>query len=259
MSEGCEGKDPRLAAWVDGEVAKDERRRVASHVILCDDCATEVGHMVAEKALLERGEEAAAAPAPKELWGAITSGLDHVDGTHTALARRRATHRYRLPALVGVGATLVALALALSAYMGRPGNMTAQLLALHKQALSSAGMALFPASGLQAVGASYHEPDLYVRWRAIEKLNGAFAIHRLCMAGRLPVSVITLPANAVSTTGMDRVAWHGKQMYIDSTPRGSVAVVVREGMATVVIANTTSEDLMQLAAQATSFSGISYP
>jgi hypothetical protein len=247
MSERCDGSDPRLTSLVDGEGARDQRRKIASHVVLCRDCAAEVGQMVAQKVLLERGVEAAKAGPPRDLWREIIAGLDKVDGAQTALARRPATRPSRVPALVMAGAALVFVALLASAYVARPTSPTGQLLAAHNQAMAAAGMNLPTGPGLQSVATGYEPPSLHTRWRAIEKVNGAFAVHRLCMAGRLPVSVISAPAEAVPTAGMERVTISGREMFVAATADGAVVAVLRQGMATVLIANTTPDDLMAIA------------
>jgi len=249
MSERCDGNDPRLAALVDGEMRGDDRRRMASHVLLCRECAAEVGHMVAEKVLLERGKEAARTGPPRELWRDITRELDRVDGVQTALAWRPSARASRLPALVAVGTVLILAALGLSIYVNRPANVTGQLLAVHGQALDAAGISLYSGPGMRAVATSYEQPSFAVRWRAIERLNGAFAVHRVGLAGRLPVSVISAPADAVPTIGMERVVVRGREMFVGCAPQGTVVAVFRQGMATVLIANTTPEDLVPLAAK----------
>ncbi len=133
MGDRCEGNDPQLAGLDDGEMSAGERRRIASHVLLCRHCAAEVGHMVAHKALLERGKEAAQAPPPRDLWRGITRELDRVDGAQTALAWRPSAKPSRLPALVAVGTMLILAAVGLSLYVNRPANVTGQLLAAHAQ------------------------------------------------------------------------------------------------------------------------------
>ncbi|MCX7600130.1 MAG: hypothetical protein N2512_14880 [Armatimonadetes bacterium] len=253
MSERCEGKEAKLAAWVDGQAHKEERRRVASHVILCRDCAAEAGHMLAAKTLLERGGEAASTPPPRDLWQRVVAELDRADGAHTALARSLGARPTRLPAIIGAGAILIVVALLVSFYVNRPVGVTDQLLAAHAQALRAAGIiGHVPPSTLHAVGTSLGEPPLVVRWSAIEKLNGAFAIHRLCTAGRLPVSIISVPASAMPAGDMQRVIYRGREMFVGTGPEGSVVVATRQGMATIVMANTQPEELLPLVARVSS-------
>jgi len=250
MSDRCEGGDPRLAAWVDGEAPAEERRRVASHVVLCRECAAEVGHMLAAKTLLERGGESAKASPPPGLWQRVLAELDRADGAQTALTRSVSGQPARLPAIVAVGAVLIFAALLFSFYVNRPAGVTDQFLAAHAQALRAAGIVERLPTALQAVGTSVGYPPLVVRWRAIEKSNGAFAIHRVCTAGRLPVSLISVPAAAVPLTDMQRVIYSGREAFVGTSAEGAVVVTIRQGMATILIANTRPEDLLPLAARA---------
>lgn len=253
MSDRCEGQESSLAAWVDGQAPKEERRRVASHVILCRQCAAEAGHMLAAKTLLERGEESAKAIPPGDLWQRVMAELDRADGVQTALARPFVSRPSRLPAIVGVGAMLIVAALALSFYVSGPVSVTSQLLAAHAQALRAAGIiGHVPTGALHAVGTSVSQPPLVVRWRAIEKLNGAFAIHRVCTAGRLPVSIISVPAGAVPLGDTQRVIYRGREMFVGTAPEGCVIIATRHGMATVVMANARPEELLPLAVRVSS-------
>lgn len=251
MSDRCEDQQPKLAAWVDGQAPKEERRQVASHVILCRECAAEAGHMLAAKTLLERGEELVRAVPPQGLWQRILTDLDRADGAQTALARPLGARPTRLPAIVAAGAVLIVAALLVSLQVNRPVGVTEQLLAAHAQALHAAGIIGPVATGAwHAVGTSVGQPPLVVRWRAIEKLNGAFAIHRVCTAGRLPVSVISVSAGAVPLADMQRVIYRGREMFVGTAAQGSVVVTIRQGMATILMANTPPEELLPFAAQA---------
>lgn len=251
MSDRCEGQEPKLAAWVDGQAPKEERRRVASHVILCRECAAEAGHMLAAKTLLERGGELVRAEPPRGLWQRVLAELDRADGAQTALARPLGAQPTRLPAILAAGAALIIAALLVSLYVNRPAGVTDQLLAAHAQALHAAGLiGPVPTGTWHAVGTSVGQPPLVVRWRAIEKLNGALAIHRVCTAGRLPVSVISVPAGAVPLSDMQRIIYRGREIFLGTASEGSVVVTTRQGMATILMANTSPDELLPFAAQA---------
>jgi hypothetical protein len=241
----CQKCGEWLAAWVDGEMPDRDRRRLAGHVVLCDDCAAEAGQMMAEKVLVSRPEPVT--EAPPELWSKVAAEMDRVDGVQRALAPSPRRRRSLVPALSLVGLLLILGALHLGARMTTPSSVARQLLAAHAAALSASHMYNDDQRNLQAVSTSYSAPSLVPVWQAIDKFNSAFAIHKLYMAGRTPVSVISVPQDSIPVSGMTRKVVAGSVFFTADEQDGAVVVYRRDGMAVVVMGNTTLEELLPIA------------
>ncbi|MGD9519636.1 MAG: anti-sigma factor [Armatimonadota bacterium] len=246
MIDNCPGDDPKLAAWVDDEVVSEQKRAMAAHILLCPACAREVGHMAAHKALLERPETAEEPPA--RLWTDLTAQLDRVDGIERALSPAAPGRHSLLPALIAAGVILIVGAVfARSAWMKANLDVAPQLLALHSETLRASGL-YGPASNvLHAVTNSYAPVVPQVTWQAVGKINGAFAFQRVCLAGRLPVSVITTPAGALPLDGLDRCVFAGRVYHIAALPSGAVVAAESQGLCHCIVARTTLDDLLPLA------------
>lgn len=247
MTGRCGGSDARLAAWVDGELSADEEKELASHILLCDECACEVGRMAAHKCLLRRPEPQRLRP-PRGLWARLVAELDRVDGVERALGIPTRRRRSLVPVLVACGVILIAAALwARTALLPPPAPIGEQLVAIHDQALQASGLYLGPLEALQAVGNSMAPPRPQVRWQAVGKINGQFMIHRICTAGPLPLSLITAPQAAVPLDALERVVRGGEAYHVASAPTGVAVVAVRQGMSYIFVAHTTLDDLLTLA------------
>jgi hypothetical protein len=244
MTDRCQKCGEWLAAWVDGEMPDAERRRLAGHVVLCDDCAAEAGQMMAEKVLVNRPEPEVAPPA--ELWGKVVSELDRVDGVQRALTPAAGRRRSLMPVLAAAGVLLIVGALYVRARVLVPESVAGQLLAAHSAALGASGVYNEERRNMQAVGAAIDAPRLAPVWQAVDKFNSAFAVHRLYMAGRTPVSVISVPEDAVPVAGFSRRIVAGREFFVGSEPEGAIVVFRRDGMAVVVMGNTTIEDLLPI-------------
>jgi hypothetical protein len=241
----CDKCGEWLAAWVDGEMPDRDRRRLAGHVVLCDDCAAEAGQMMAEKVLVSRPEPVT--EAPRQLWSKVVAEMDRVDGVQRALAPSPRRRRSLVPALSLAGILLVIGALHFAATMTTPSSVAGQLLAAHAAALSASHMYNDDQRNLQAVSTSYAAPSLVPVWQAVDKFNSSFAVHKLYMAGRTPVSVISVPQDSIPVSGMSRQVHAGSVFFVADEQDGAVVVYRRDGMAEVIIGNTTVEDLLPIA------------
>jgi hypothetical protein len=221
-----------------------ERRRLAGHVVLCDDCAAEAGQMMAEKVLVSRPEPVVAPP--PELWGKVVSELDRVDGVQRALTPHGARRRSLAPVFAAAGVLLIVGALHLRTIVFTPGSVTGQLLAMHGAALRASHMYNDEQRNLQAVSSSMNAPTLVPIWQAVDKFNSAFAVHRLYLAGRTPVSVISVPEDSVPVSGLSRKVYAGCEFFVGTEPEGAVVIYRRDGMAEVVMGNTTVDDLLPI-------------
>ncbi len=245
----CEHKDSRLAAWVDGELEEEEQKELASHILLCRDCAAEVGQMAAQKVLCRRPIPEGLT-VPRDLWKRITEELNHVDGVQRALSTAPRPRRSLVPVLAVVGVILIAAALYVRAVLLAPSlPLGEQLLRLHGQALGASGIYLLP-NQLHAVGISVNPLRPRVRWQAVGTINGQFVVHRLCTSGHLPFSLISGPPQTLPLSALRRVVVGGQAYYVDETPNGAVVVAVREGIEHIFVAFTTLDDLLQIASNA---------
>ena len=237
--------DDKLAAFVDNEQQSEaERRQTASHILLCPGCAQEVGQMLAQKALTQR---AAPERAPAGLWERVVDELDRVDGVARALHRLPEGRRSLVPALVAVGVLLILCAIAVRIVVLRPVPVPQQLMALHQQVLRTVGIYPGSAGGFQAVASTYGAPRISVAWQGIGRFGNSFAIHRLVMAGRLPVSVIVVPLSSVPLEQFERRVVNGQVRFVAQMPQGAVVVVPDQGMSYVLVAGTSVDDLLSLA------------
>ncbi len=244
MTDRCQKCGEWLAAWVDGEMPEGDRRRMAGHVVLCDDCAAEAGQMMAEKVLVARPEPEVAPP--PGLWGKVVSELDRVDGVHRALAPEGARRRSLVPVFAVAGVLLIAGSLYLRSVIFLSGSVAGQLLATHAAAVRASGMYGEDPHNLQAVTTSFRAPTLVPIWQAVDKFNSAFAVHKLYLAGRTPVSVISMPEDAVPLSGFSRQVFAGREFFVATEPQGAVVIYRSDGMAEVVMGNTTVDDLLPL-------------
>lgn len=108
----CESIDTLSMAYLDDELAAEERREVELHLTECASCR---GHLEAERAehdLVRR--KLAAPPAPDMLRARIGRMLDAEDAA-TARAGRRRWTRWLLP-----GSSIVAAAAAIAVFVGMP-------------------------------------------------------------------------------------------------------------------------------------------
>ncbi len=244
MNSPCCDND-KLAAFVDGEVESEaERRQTASHILLCPGCAREVGEMLAQKALTHRPEPEESAPA--DLWGRVVAELDRVDGVARALRHAPSGRRSLVPALVAVGAVLIVFAIALRIAVLRPTPVPQQLMAAHQHVLRTVGMYPGGVGGFHAVASTYRAPRISVAWQGLGRFGNSFAIHRLVVAGRLPVSVIAVPLSSVPLDQFDRRVADGRVRFVAQLPEGAVVVVPDQGMSYVLVARTTVDDLLAL-------------
>ena len=242
-SDRCQKCGEWLAAWVDGEMPERDRRRMAGHVILCDDCAAEAGQMMAEKVLVARPEPEVAPP--PQLWSQVVTELDRVDGVQRALAPQ-ARRRSMVPVFAAAGVLLIAGSLYLRSIVFTPGSVVGQLLATHSAAVRASGLYNEEQRNLQAVSSSLSSPTLVPIWQAVDKFNSAFAVHRLYLAGRTPVSVISMPEDAVPVSGLSRQVYAGREFFVGSEPDGAVVIYRNGGMAEVVMGNTTVDELLPI-------------
>jgi anti-sigma factor RsiW len=247
MSENCDHLGMHLDALVDGQLPEAHRRPLASHVLLCPECAREVGQLVAHKALLAR--PASVAQPPQQLWARVLAELDRADGVRRALGPVPAWRPARLPKLVAAGALLIICALLVRFFLTAAPAAGDQFFVAHHQALELSGRHAAAPGYLQAIGISYAHLPLSLVWQAIDKMGNTFALHRLYLAGRLPVSVITLPTEAVPLNSLQRRVVRGKVRFVASDPRGSLVAVLGPGMTHVLVAHTRVEDLLPLADQ----------
>ncbi len=246
MNDGCAGDDSRLAAWIDDELAADQKRALAAHILLCPACAREVGHIAAHKALLPRADTAE--EPPRDLWPSLRAELDRVDGVQRALSPAPEGRRSLLPVLAAAGLVLILGACYLRSHLlSYVGTTQDQLLAIHGQALEASGLFQPTEGALHAVANSYTPQLPHVAWQAVGRLNGEFAVHRVCLAGRLPVSVISTPAGALTLDGLERRVVAGRVIHVGRGSAGAVVVIQQQGLCHYIVANTTLEDLMPVA------------
>ncbi|MBC7286923.1 MAG: hypothetical protein H5T86_02550 [Armatimonadetes bacterium] len=237
--------DDRWAGFVDDEIQdRAEQKALASHLLLCPDCAREVGHLLAHKVLTRRPDPAS--HAPRSLWPQIIAELDRVDGVQRALQSPAPGRRSLVPALVGIGAALIVCALIVRVVALRPVPATAQIAAMHRQVLACAG--IYPGSPgtFQAVGSTFGSPPLYVVWQGIGRFGNSFVIHRLALAGRLPISIMTLPSSSLPLDQFDRRVVRGKVYFVAQTPDTAVVVMPGQGMTYVVAAASTVDDILSV-------------
>jgi len=110
----CPTNQDHLSAFVDSELSDPRRRQAAGHVLECDDCAAQVGRLLAVKAYISAEPEESAALGPR-FWRRLAQALDVIDAVGERMAPRpqRRALVPRLAALAAAGAAVVVLALAL--------------------------------------------------------------------------------------------------------------------------------------------------
>ncbi len=131
----CDRVRARLDAWVTGELAEDERARVAEHLETCAACRSEVAareDLRAPTAALPRTIEP-----PRDLWPAIDRALD--DPAVIPIDARRRT--LRVPALAAAAIVLVVLTAALTTMFLRTSDtaMARKLKGMSPVAVEPAG------------------------------------------------------------------------------------------------------------------------
>lgn len=130
----CDRVRARLDAWVAGELAEDERARVAEHLETCAACRQEVAaweDLRARTASLPRTIEP-----PRDLWPAIDRALDE-----PAVIPMRRRSPLRVPALAAAAIALVVLTAALTTMFLRTSDtaMARKLKGMQPVAVEPAG------------------------------------------------------------------------------------------------------------------------
>ncbi|HUJ63173.1 MAG TPA: zf-HC2 domain-containing protein [Kofleriaceae bacterium] len=126
----CESIDTLAMAYLDDELAGEERRELELHLTECTGCRARFDDERAEHAMIER--VLAAPPAPDLLRARIGRALDSEDAAHDRAARARRS-RWVLP-----GASILAAVAAIAVFVGvrpvherDPGAVAAE--AIHQQ------------------------------------------------------------------------------------------------------------------------------
>ena len=131
----CESIDTLSMAYVDDELATEERRELEAHLTECSGCRAHVDSERADHALIARS--LAAPPAPDMLRARIARSLDAEDKVLVREQRRRWS-QYLLP-----GSAMVAAAAAIAVFVGvKPAERTEGKIAM--PAMKMAARALRP-------------------------------------------------------------------------------------------------------------------
>jgi hypothetical protein len=95
-----------LSAYCQGELSAAEARRVAEHLIGCNDCRPEYEEI---KLGVKLAEQLPHLPAPDTLWADLQAQLNGPDATSEMIATRPARRRfnYLTPPLLAVAATII--------------------------------------------------------------------------------------------------------------------------------------------------------
>jgi len=110
----CEGIDTLAMAYLDDELAGEERHELESHITECTACRQHLDEARTDHALIKRA--LVISPAPDMLRAKLVKALDKVDAENAKEQRRR-WYQYLLP-----GSAMVAAAAAIVMFIGMQTN-----------------------------------------------------------------------------------------------------------------------------------------
>lgn len=240
----CGQAEESLSDLIDGELDAAEKRRVAIHAASCEHCAQVLGGLYATKAALEvpLPEKVSV---PRAFWSQVRDRLDHVDGviraTNLGAPRRPAPRLARAGLAVGLAAIAV-LSLLHAVSVFRPDPL-AQLAQLHATVAPGGGGAALQ----QTVGFGLHSPWQTLGKRLVDS-GGTMVMQTVYSVDGLPVSIFRLPGERPEIKRLVPVQTGSQTIYLGALEGDSLVAVPVRGAWEIIVARTTPEDLLRLAA-----------
>lgn len=243
----CEMPGELLSSLIDEELTGQQRLWVAEHAAGCDDCATQLGRLVAAKEALKR-DDPLLAEAPVDLFERLRGELDHVDKVARAASGGSAARPRYLPALAVVGALLVIAAVGVKRHYATRGVGPEAFVHAHESA--GAELVAFgePSTTYNAVSVGQGRALWRPVWQGLLEQDGGIVRQTVYLAGRLPVSSFVVSADAFRTGDLN-VALDDPDggLWLGEYYGGSVAAVPHGRYWEILVARTSPDHLAELA------------
>jgi len=260
----CESIDTLSMAYVDDELAAEERRELEAHLTECSGCRAHIDSERADHALIARS--LAAPPAPDMLRARIARSLDAEDKVEVREQRRRWS-QYLLP-----GAAIMAAAAAIAVFVGvKPVEKSEGKIAMPAMRIAArtmmpnvqSPMPMPPSAGLESAGlegpprcSSSNMVQLGARPVQVNDHDAAMYSYRVDTArGAFGLSVLKLKDVADDELdGRDEAQIGGHLFHIvhDAQGRAAVTYVDAQHFGYMFFAPDLSEnDLLSLVASCT--------
>jgi len=247
VAEHCPVTFEALSAFVDGELPRETRRKLARHIITCQLCSRQIGTIYSLK-VLAGGPDQQPARVPRGFWKRAGRRLNEIDAVARnvgSISPGRAPAR-RLAALATVGVLLIILAVGIrGALVPQPVGWM-RLAKAHRTALAQ----LIPPVAVQ------QRPDpsgqtVPTAWQSTQ----AQAIHMQMCSGRqvvysrpgAVVSCFILPCDSLDVSGLDFIYQRGLHFCLTASDGLSI-IAWRQGPGWgVLVGATSAEQLLELA------------
>ncbi|NLO06950.1 MAG: hypothetical protein GX131_14080 [candidate division WS1 bacterium] len=188
MRHECEEIREAFSALLDGELSETRRKLVAAHLLVCPECSTEAGRVMAAKGLVEREEQHA--PVPADFMTRLRAGLDQADGVRQHV--RRSAPARRVTALAAAGAIAVSIAIILSTMFFMSNDNALALAQMHQQVIGMPGP--IPGGGFAEISCNPSRDGWTELHRALMRPEGTLVTYTLYRVGSCPVSVFDGPS-----------------------------------------------------------------
>ncbi len=247
MAEQCSVTSETLSAFVDGELPREQRRKLARHIVTCPSCSRQIGTIYSLK-VLAGGPDQQLSRVPRGFWNRAHRRLDEID----AIARKvvsigpSRTPARRLATLAAAGVLMIILAVGIrGVMMPRPVDWT-YLARAHRIATAQ----LIP----PVVVRQRPQPSAEATQAAWQP-GPAQAIHAQMCSGRqvvysrlgAVVSYFVLPRDSLDVSGLDFINQGGQRFYLTASDELSM-VAWRQGPGWgVLVGATGAEQLLEMA------------
>lgn len=242
----CPLTDEELSAFLEGALGLETAREIANHILTCDRCARNLGHVAAAETVLSLPAESGPYPELSEdFWPQLRRRLDEVDRLVEATTVKKTDRRRYLPLIAVAGIALILVSIvAHQSFMGSMSPVNpAELAYMHHRAMTTPQTGGQDTGDIATVGAtdtnSFHGPHMV-------DLDGTPALSWHYLIGGRPVSVMFTTTEAVDTDAMHRIRVNGRVYYLLQTPTGNVLVDTSEDLWRVVVGQTTPLEMVVL-------------
>jgi hypothetical protein len=238
-----------LSAMLDEELRGSQRQWVAEHAAGCDDCALQLGRLIAAKEAVRR-DDPVLGEVPMGLFERLRGEFDRVDEVARAADMRCRRSRSRLvPALVAVGILLAATAVGIRIHSASEVVSPSLFIRAHEAVGSGALLSDDRQTTYNAVSVGSTYAPWHPVWESLLTERRTVIRQTVSLAGRLPVSTFVVPDRFFDTSKM-QAAYQlpdGVTVWVGEYVGGSVAAAAYGEWWEVWVARTSPEHLAALA------------
>ena len=238
-----------LSALLDDELRGSQRQWVAEHAAGCDDCALQLGRLMAAKEAVRR-DDPVLSEVPGGLFERLRGEFDRVDEVARATdMRRRRTDSRLVPALVAAGVLLAAVAIGIRLHSASEVVSPSLFIRAHEAVGSGVLLSDDPQTTYNAVSVGNSYAPWKPQWESLLTERQTVIRQTVSLAGRLPVSTFIVPGSFFDTSRMQATYQlpDGVTVWVGEYSGGSVAAAAYGDWWEVWVARTSPEHLAALA------------